>query len=245
MPYEYVDVVRKIDNLVREQETFSRAITDAFDNLKNELRTLVGNQGESNNGRNQFIATRLSNEETVREYSNVQTIARIRKTPDCSKWYGNGETARIMGYIAETKNLVQLENDSDEMILSKRKCVQDYVDLLYSYAKSACFGIHQRVLLDESLDKLKMTWGKVPRTYKERGDQIFMEMATLSDIHIDRSEDDWLPWLIMARRYHNKYNPKRKQKKQGTSETASENSGSTSPNAESSAMAGRHARNDE
>ena len=147
----------------------------------------------------------------MRENANVQPIVRIRKTPDCSKWYGNGETARIMGYIAETKNLVQLENDSDEIILSKRKCVHDYVELLYSYAKLACFGIYQRVLRDESLDKSRMAWGKVPRIYRERGVQIFKEMAALSNIHIDRSEDDWLPWLIMARHYHNKYNPKRRQ----------------------------------
>mgnify|MGYP003362305679 CR=1 FL=1 len=55
MPYEYVDVVRKIDNLVRDQEAFNQKITDAFDNLKDEIRTLVGNQGESNDGRNRKI----------------------------------------------------------------------------------------------------------------------------------------------------------------------------------------------
>lgn len=52
MPFEYSDVVNKVNKLTADQSDFCERMIKAFDDMKLEFQTLVANQSESSNNNN-------------------------------------------------------------------------------------------------------------------------------------------------------------------------------------------------
>lgn len=247
MPFEYSDVVNKVNKLTADQSDFCERMIKAFDDMKLEFQTLVANQSESSNNNNANVVP-VNCEQSSTEQGMQHSL--IGKTPASSKFYGTGERARLMGYIAEMMDLVQLPEDSDNVMLGKRDSVQDILDTLLTYAQAACSGMHKMVSKDTALDHTTLTWSKVPEVYKERAVEVFINMAKCDNIPFDRSEDHWAPRVMLARRYHNKYNPKRfeeRQNKKGKTATREQRrvAGHVHPVSESSAIALKRARVDD
>ncbi|CAO3680565.1 unnamed protein product [Rhizopus stolonifer] len=62
---------------------------------------------------------------------------------------------------------------------------------------------------DPSLAKSKITWGKVPTHYRERGLKTLITTAKQYNFHLDRGVGNWAPLFLLSSSYHNNYNPKK------------------------------------
>ncbi|KAG1469092.1 hypothetical protein G6F56_003461 [Rhizopus delemar] len=102
----------------------------------------------------------------------------------------NEVTALKNRYIRETMNLVEERGDNEVVEMGKTDSANSALCDLERMAKTVCGAMANAVSQDPSLDKSKITWGKVPTHYQERGLKTLIATAKQFDFHLDRSEQN-------------------------------------------------------
>ncbi|CAO3702067.1 unnamed protein product [Rhizopus stolonifer] len=199
MPYRTDDIIYKLNELIQTSQDFHQEIQHDIDNIRHEidrLNTAIRNLAGNNN------------DTTVSQAESHELITAVE--PQVStRAYGDGERPRLLGFIRETMDLVEQRDNSELAKLRKRESASKILIRLNNLTLAVCEGVNAKVEEDKSLNHATMTWGKVPAKYKEFAVPLLIDMAKKSFIPLDRSEENWAPKLLLARRYHNKFNKKK------------------------------------
>lgn len=99
------------------------------------------------------------------------------------------------------------EDDTEENNMYRKTSVKQILDKLIRLAQVAIQLMYEKVQADKTLDQCEMKWKYVPEKYKKMAITSLKEAATRGGIPFDRSERDWAPMIILARRYHNICHP--------------------------------------
>lgn len=131
----------------------------------------------------------------------------MKSTPNSTHLYGKEEHHRIMAFVAETMGLLYNENDTEQNNDFRIESIKQIMKRLNDIARVSVGLMYELVQADQSLDQCKMFWKNVPGAYKKKALRSFIDAAVLGGIPLDRSEQDWAPFIILTRRYRNIYHP--------------------------------------
>lgn len=134
-------------------------------------------------------------------------IPLVKPNPVNTYRYGKEENHRVMAYIAETMDLNYQEDDTEENNMYRKTSVKEILRKLVKMAQVSIQLMYEKVQADKTLDQCEMTWKYVPEKYKKMAIKSLKDAALLGGIPLHRSERDWAPLIILARRYHNICHP--------------------------------------
>ncbi|KAG1437844.1 hypothetical protein G6F56_012904 [Rhizopus delemar] len=202
-----------------------------LNSLKNEVRALKNH----NVIVDQSVAPNLTPMQRTASTANT-LISRIPQRPACTFLQGDADKPHLLDYIRETMNLVEERGDSEIVEMRKAESINSALCDLEGMAKTVCGAMANAVSQDPSLDKSKITGGKVPTHYRDRGLKTLIATAKQFNFHLDRSVGDWASLLLLSSSYHNNYNPK----KPTSSNRSEQNMAGSSGNVEESIEQERH-----
>ncbi|CAO3685726.1 unnamed protein product [Rhizopus stolonifer] len=192
MPYTIDDVIYKLNQMCNEnaefREEMRRTTTEMqheLNSLKNDLRALKNHDVAVD----QPVAPNLTSVQPPASTANT-LIGRIPQRPACTFLQGDADKLRLLVYIRETMNLVEESTDSEVVKIRKTESVNSALCDLEGMAKTVCGAMANAVSQNPSLDKSKITWGKVPTHCRERGLKTLITTAKQYNFYFDRSVGD-------------------------------------------------------